>query len=427
MKRYCGRLAAGLLVISCLGGLVMAAEPTARPLADRLIIGVYQPPAGETLAAVKAAGFNLVHAAATKEGLDAVQAAGLMAWCSLGGSQDLSAQAEERKKALAATVEGVKGHPALLLWDGPDEPLYQIWGPEYFDKDLPAGSAERLAAAEACRAKSATQAQGLTAGREYVRGLDPAHPVWINHSPRHPVSLIGGLRGAADIHSFDLYPVPEGLGHSDLPNENLSSVGEHVERITAATHGAPVWAVLQGFAWGDIGIRDVRRTVEYPSFAQSRFMAYDALLHGATGVLYWGCHTLRADAGHWVALKALAAELAALAPALQAPLGPGPVVDVLSGWHTATLGVRTALHRVGDEVVLVVLNEERYPLEFRLRNLEPLAGRTLEELYTDRRPEVGKDGTLAMGLPGYGVSVLATSRRFEDRRPGREFDGRFVP
>jgi len=422
------RLGAGLLLACILlpGSAAMSAPE--RPLAHELIIGCYQPPPGESLQALQAAGFNLVHAAATRQALDEVRAAGLRAWASLGTNLNLSEQAQERRAKLQETIEAVRDHPALLLWDGPDEPQYQVWGPGFFDLNLPAGSEQRLQAAAACAEKGRVLARGLVEGHAYARSLDAGHPIWINHAPRHPLATLRELAEAADIHSVDFYPVPEGCGHSDLPNENLSAAGQYVDRLAEAMGGRPTWMVLQGFSWEEIGIRDVRRTVTYPSFAESRFLAYDCLLHGATGLLYWGTHTLRPEASHWQALKALAAELSALSPVLTAPPAALPVqVRTLSAWHSAALGARASLRQVGDQWYLLLVNEERYPLEVAVSGLAPLAGRSLELLYSDQRQVVAADGSFAVSLPGYVVNVYATSRRLEAPRPGRDFAGRLTP
>jgi len=65
------------------------------------------------------AGFNLVHCGNVAE-LDRAQAAGMMGWVSvpleLGADND----------ALRRAVEAVRDHPALAVWEGPDEVVWSF-------------------------------------------------------------------------------------------------------------------------------------------------------------------------------------------------------------------------------------------------------------------------------------------------------------
>ena len=63
-------------------------------------------------------------------------------------------------------------------------------------------------------------------------------------------------------------------------------------------------------------------------------MTYDALINGASGILYWGVHYNAADADYWQVLKGIARELRDLSPALTAKAAPAssgnPAVEVLA-------------------------------------------------------------------------------------------------
>ena len=50
-----------------------------------------------------------------------------------------------------------------------------------------------------------------------------------------------------------------------------------MDRWDAIGRGRPVWMVLQAFSWH---VAKSGRTRLYPTFAQSRFMAYDSIAHG---------------------------------------------------------------------------------------------------------------------------------------------------
>ena len=53
--------------------------------------------------------------------------------------------------------------------------------------------------------------------------------------------------------------------------------------------------VLQGFAWGKLS--DRHEDIAYPTFAETRAMAWATVTHGAKAVLYWGMTAAPPDPG----------------------------------------------------------------------------------------------------------------------------------
>jgi hypothetical protein len=458
------RLLLLIAVVPLFAACAGAAESNLRQpaLPPFFVLGCYENPGSTSgLQELKEAGFNLVRCGANRDQLDQVQAAGLHAWVSLGSNLDLSSDREKRQAQLTQWAQSLRDHPALLAWEGPDEPAYQIYGPGLFDQAVPPDDPQRLELVAKAEEAEKSVARGLTEGYEFLKRLDPEHPVWINHAPRHTIATVSRFMPALDIVSMDIYPVPEGCGHSDLPNENLSVVGQYVDRLRQACTpevrragpGKVIWMVLQGFSWAQIGIRDVRRDVVYPSFHQSRFMAYDAILHGASGILYWGTHTVRRPStplpsaraqgeggvalpepsgatlsqpkGHpspfWDSLKALVSELNSLQPALTGSEAPGqPKVEPLGAWHSVALGAQASLRQVGEDWYMLLVNEERYSVDIQVSGLRQLEGKELFVLYEDRSEKV-KDGGFRASLSPYDVQVYATSRALEAPRKGRDF------
>ena len=67
--------------------------------------------------------------------------------------------------------------------------------------------------------------------------------------------------------------------HSRLPNRELSLVGDCTDMIMeAAQDKQAVWMTLQ-IAWS--GVVNEGRQLTFPTFPQERFMAYQAIIHGA--------------------------------------------------------------------------------------------------------------------------------------------------
>ena len=145
-------------------------------------------------------------------------------------------------------------------------------------------------------------------------------------------------------------------------------------KFCSVGHGKPVWMVLQAFSWHTVRPDRSRR---YPSFVESRFMAYDAIVHGVTGTIWWGVQFV-SDPAFTSALYALTSELAALQPFLVAPsetlrvrlIEPHPALSGEWGWADplrvkspglATelmLGVRAEARRAGNDWAIVVVNED---------------------------------------------------------------------
>src|SRR5439155_727130 len=82
----------------------------------------------------------------------------------------------------------------------------------------------------------------------------------------------------------DIYPIsyPPGI-HSDQPNKDISVVGDVTQWIRRAAGTKPVWVTLQ-IAWsGAIPTKQKPDVVpRFPSNAELRFMAYQAIANGAT-------------------------------------------------------------------------------------------------------------------------------------------------
>ena len=103
------------------GFLIVDGEP-------RLIIGSYELPAEDVdLAALAANGFNLVRASADTKTLDRARAHGLHAWICLGGAVSLAEDDVEAGAKLTQLIERFKDHPAMLVWELPDESLWNTF------------------------------------------------------------------------------------------------------------------------------------------------------------------------------------------------------------------------------------------------------------------------------------------------------------
>ncbi|MBW7862810.1 MAG: hypothetical protein GX580_10645 [Candidatus Hydrogenedens sp.] len=428
------------------------------------ILGLYETPKEEAVYQQAAdAGFNLVYAGENMEVLDKLQAHGLHAWINTGGRIDFSADADGQREKLRALVAEYGAHPALLVWEVPDEALWNCWhlASEWRRGAEPRQQREKIAALEdkalaahlmedrdnveklyamGCpaeaealanaiwealgetqpnptlniadaQARSEIMAAGMVEGHKFLRELDPAHPVWMNHAPRNSIPQMAMFNHGADMVGCDIYPVPKSatVGHSDIMNQMVSSVGAYTLRMQEAAPGKPVWMVLQGFGWADIqpgSTPEQKKAHRRPTVAESRFMAYDAVVRGARAVLYWGTMAVEKDSPFWSELLGVVRELADLQPLLSAPdAGPLLVADMAPTWGSVDRGVVALPKQMDGGNWFIVVNEWQDPVAYSL----PVGLELNGKRYTDPAAGVSatvEKGVLTLPIPAHGVQIL---------------------
>jgi hypothetical protein len=183
-------------------------------------------------------------------------------------------EGEPKEAKLRELVERFKDHPALGVWKGVDEPQ---WGKHPVEPMLRA--------------------------YEIIHKLDGRHPVFVVQAPRGKVEELRAYDATYDITGADIYPIsyPPG-GHSIDANDHISMVGDFTKKMmdvashppdaqasdrAAAPHPKPVWMVLQISFSGTI---KPGKTLRMPSFPETRFMTYQAIINGARGLLFFGGH-----------------------------------------------------------------------------------------------------------------------------------------
>jgi hypothetical protein len=378
-------------------------------------LGSYELPKDPSeLKAMAAAGFNLVRCASAAE-LDRVQAAGMKGWVSV----PLEAGAES--DALRKTVELVMNHPALAVWEGPDE---VVWNFTAFSGLYRSGIYSRPGewwqqtpfVVQRAELEAKKLIPKLRSGCELIRKMDrQKRLIWINEAAESDMKFIRGYVDAIDITGCDIYPIHE-------TNHNPAAVGDFTSRFQSIGKNKPVWMVLQGFSWHEIQPPKDEHLV-YPSFLESRFMAYDAIAHGASGILYWGTWMPPKSSPFREGLWALVKELHVLQPFLVAKEQANIRVVLTESKGRAaenSRGVRYIARRLGVEWLIILINEDDlFHMGVEVVGLSKLVGRNLELLY-DSETVVIQDGTFVTRLRPHEVKVFATSRKWENvERTGR--------
>jgi hypothetical protein len=373
-------------------------NPTIRPDRDGMlrvrgerefILGLYQVPKHDgALREASEAGFNLVNRSPTRAAYDEAHALGLWGWSALGSLPPANrADAEGRMRQ---TIETLRDHPALLFWETEDEPTF-VWKEP---------------------AKLRTPAAQINDTAAFIRRIDPAHPLYLNQSPTNLVSTLQTYNPAADIVATDIYPViPHGIREmyalwpdgrqGDLLNDTLSQVGEYADkmRAVAGPHRA-VFTVLQGFAWEMLREKDRDPAmVLYPTAAQLRFMAWQSIVHGANGLVWWGLSYTPPEAPLWNDLKTVVRELAQVRAALAATSVKLPLkLTYHDTGHSLDRGIEWIAKPLGRETLLIAVNADPNPVEVTLEGLDRF--RLFES-----KPVPWKNGRLHQSFEPFGTRV----------------------
>ncbi|HOC69234.1 MAG TPA: hypothetical protein PKO23_10520 [Candidatus Hydrogenedentes bacterium] len=375
------------------------------------IMGLYENPAEDAvLEDVAHAGFNLVRSSDDTASLDRLHRHRLYAWINTGGLMQLGPDSIARETQLEEMVARCGAHPALAIWEGPDEGLWMC--------AVNALSSEgTLKEKTTLFNKNASALRdGLLAGYEKIKELDPHHPVWLNHAAGNSVRLLEGFGRAADIVGADIYPLmPYPTHPMDISRIGLGWVGVTTSRMQESAPGKPVWMVLQGMSWGYLSgelFAIKEEPAQWPTLEESRFMAYDAVARGARGILYWGTHVLEKDSECWKGILTVVRELADNQSLLTAP--DSPVAPTIDAWvmgvfplslNDNILSLPVLGKTLNGETWWIIVNEYFFPVTYTLNGLDTLEGVVYTDSGSGNEASVRK-GALTFSIPRLGIHIL---------------------
>lgn len=190
--------------------------------------------------------------------LDWANQHGMFCWVNLRELSKFPSGDTATEASLRNLVNTFRNHSALGLWKNFDEAW---WG--------------------------GVSVADLQRGYDVIRQEDTNHPIVQTHAPRGTLQDLQPYNSAADILALDIYPVgyPPG-SHSLLTNKEISMVGDWTDFLGQVANGQkPIWMIEQ-IAWS--GVTPPTKTLRFPTFAQERFMAYEAIIRGARGLMFFG-------------------------------------------------------------------------------------------------------------------------------------------
>ena len=380
-------------------------------------IGFYEHPKDtEQLRRMADSGINMVHCHSREE-LDQAASLGMQGVVPIplqdGATDDL-------KKFVQPLVD----HPALAVWEGPDEVVWNFtaYSGLFKEKKIHKEPGEWWKQTDNALSYAQQQANTIIPKMKeaaaMIRDIDPKkRPIWINEAARTDMIYVRDYLKFIDITGCDYYPVKK-------DERKVYQIGSVTDRWNQIGQGKPVWMVLQAFAWSELGDYYGVKDVAYPTFVESRFMAYEAIIHGAKGILYWGSAYLKSEPFR-ESLYALTSELSALQPFLTAPVmdyGKVNLIEFDQDENFPVRGVKSWVRQTDGQWLIVLINEDNFPhLSVEMKGLDALNGRTLDLLYSNEQVQI-EQATFLTRLKPFEVKVFATDRKWEAKnKEGREY------
>ena len=270
------------------------------------------------------------------------------------------------ERQLRETVARVREHPRLLCYENLNEPTLQH-------------RTDRFKA----------EPEDLARGTAGLRGLDPYHPIWLAHCCGSTVETLRRFNACMDVVGCNPYPIyvpgmrqhigvrPDGR-MLDCPDQSIHAVGKYTEKMMQVAGGKlAVWMLVQAMAnenWfspahvpemAGQGIDESK--ILYPTYEEMRFMVFDAVVHGATGLALamWKTPT-KGDI--WRDIKRLIAELRTMHDALCAPPVSEPIeICYVDLGFTVWDGVRLLARRLGERIYVFAVNTQFDPAKVTVR------------------------------------------------------------
>jgi hypothetical protein len=283
-------------------------------------------------------------------------------------------------KALRQVVTSLAPDAGLGLWKGSDEPFHH-----------------------------GLSASSLAYAYQTAGGLDPAHLTFLIQAPRGTAAQLAPYSAVTDVHGVDVYPIT-----FRRPHRSLIAVGNRTALMASITprHGvSTALAICNSRSW------DRQGTGKFvvPTTRQMRFMAYDAIMHGARALFFFGgdnphCFTPADDTlgWNWTYWQQLAPLIRQLAPTSQlypALLTPGTGI----GLHSNDAKIKVISRTTADgQVWILAENRSSHSDRAAVSGL-PL-GTTTATLYPSGRTTDVTHRTIKATFKPWAVHVYTVSK-----------------
>jgi hypothetical protein len=186
----------------------------------------------------------------------------------------------------------------------------------------------------------------------------------------------------------------------------LQQMGPDTARFRDATPGKDLWIVQQAFKWSTIQSETTNDPGDvYPTLDEYRFMAWQAVLNGATGLLWWGSRFEDRPASFLDDLMQTVSEIHHVAHLMAT--GPITRVTVMPdvSLRAPILGPSCTARRLGDHTLFVLVNEDSCECDVSIQGMDWLAASELTPLHAPKWDLVDRDGTIVTALEAFETRV----------------------
>ncbi|PYJ08584.1 MAG: hypothetical protein DME25_01105 [Verrucomicrobia bacterium] len=183
---------------------------------------------------------------------------GMFCWLNLKDVSQFASTDTNTPVLLRSVVDTFRNHPALGLWKNFDEAW---WG--------------------------GVSVANLSNAYYVIKQEDTNHPVVQTHAPRGTVSDLQPYNVAADVLALDIYPVAiPPPSNPPITNTGISQLGDWAQVLSQVANGQKEYWLIEQIAFS--GTTPPAKKLIFPTFTQSRFMAYEAIANGARGLMFFG-------------------------------------------------------------------------------------------------------------------------------------------
>ena len=141
----------------------------------------------------------------------------------------------------------------------------------------------------------------------------------------------------------------------------------------------------------------------FPTYEESRFMAYNAIVHGATGILYWGTNYTPQPSPFMDDLNKVTKELAEMQEILSSstvPLKPGMEYHELM--YSVDTGVEILAKYLNGKTYLITVNSDKNPAKVTFSGFKKY--KTISVLKENRNIKI-TDGEFTDYYEPFGVHI----------------------